>query len=259
MPQVRRARADAKGDQPAARGGGREQRRDGVVEEFVPLCFNILVERFKDDVLAETAMQSADALTQLLIEEFEAKERKVYDAEDVSGTLPFTKVKRVLQSLSDEMLGLSRLQISAVMSEAKTDEESEERMVDYAVFAPVAARIIYSMVDLSHQAMRVDAVAKLSQSDGARILDQLDASTIKEVIRHAFHEADVDGNGTLDPEEMRTVLQALGSGELALSPGEINAMIAAVDSDEDGRRVRGAGGLSVRRPFAPGAGEVHPG
>ena len=30
------------------------------------------------------------------------------------------------------------------------------------------------------------------------------------------------------------MLQALGSGELALSPGEINAMIAAVDSDEDG-------------------------
>ena len=213
-----------------------DENNDGMVsyDEFVPLCFNILVERFKDDVLAETAMQSEDALTELLIEEFEAKERKVYDAEDVSGTLPFSKVKRVLQSLSDEMLSLSRLQISAVMSEAKTDEESEERMVDYTVFAPVAARIIYSMVDLSHQAKRVDAVAKLSQSDGARILDQLDASTIKEVIRHAFHEADVDGNGTLDPEEMRTVLQALGSGELALSPGEINAMIAAIDSDEDG-------------------------
>ena len=30
------------------------------------------------------------------------------------------------------------------------------------------------------------------------------------------------------------MLQALGSGELALSPGEINAMIAAIDSDEDG-------------------------
>ena len=212
-----------------------DENNDGMVsyDEFVPLCFNILVERFKDDVLAETAMQSEDALTELLIEEFEAKERKVYDAEDVSGTLPFSKVKRVLQSLSDGMLqplppaDLCRL-------EAKTDEESEERMVDYTVFAPVAARIIYSMVDLSHQAKRVDAVAKLSQSDGARILDQLDASTIKEVIRHAFHEADVDGNGTLDPEEMRTVLQALGSGELALSPGEINAMIAAIDSDEDG-------------------------
>ena len=104
-------------------------------------------ERFKDDVLAETAMQSEDALTELLIEEFEAKERKVYDAEDVSGTLPFSKVKRVLQSLSDEMQPLPPADL-AVMSEAKTDEESEERMVDYTVFAPVAARIIYSMVDL---------------------------------------------------------------------------------------------------------------
>ena len=40
--------------------------------EFMPLCFNILVERFKDDVLAEAALQSSDALTQMLLEEFEA-------------------------------------------------------------------------------------------------------------------------------------------------------------------------------------------
>jgi len=31
------------------------------------------------------------------------------------------------------------------------------------------------------------------------------------------------------------VLMALGAGDLALKPGEINAMIAAVDEDEDGR------------------------
>ena len=31
------------------------------------------------------------------------------------------------------------------------------------------------------------------------------------------------------------MLMALGAGDLALKPGEINAMIAAVDEDEDGR------------------------
>ena len=47
---------------------------DGMVtyEEFVPLCFNILVERFKDDVLAEQALNSYDDLTQTLLEEFQS-------------------------------------------------------------------------------------------------------------------------------------------------------------------------------------------
>lgn len=216
-----------------------DENGDGLIsyEEFVPLCFNILVERFKEDVLAEAALQNADALTQLLRDEFDAAKATATQAvwtEAGEGHLPFRAVKKVLKRLSDDMLGLSRLQISAIMAESKPDEEEEERPVNYGAFAPVAARMIYSMVDSTSQAMRLDAVAKISEADGAHILNQLDGDTIKEVISQAFEEADADGNGVLDREEVYTVLRALGASELALSTAEINAMIAAVDDDGDG-------------------------
>lgn len=203
--------------------------------EFMPLCFNILVDRFKDDVLAESALQNPDALTQMLLEEFEAKERSAMGPESdgvVTGKVPMSFVKSALTVLSDEMLGLSKLQISSILSEAKM---GEKKMVDYMIFAPSAARMIYSMVDLSSQALRVDAIAKISESEGAQLLHSLNGDTIKHVLKMAFEEADKDGNGTLDMGEIADVLQALGAGELALKPGEINALIAAVDEDQDGK------------------------
>ena len=206
---------------------------DGMVtyEEFVPLCFNILVERFKDDVLAEQALNSYDDLTQTLLEEFQS-----VDEDDsggaATGRLKFRRIRHVLDAMSEEMLGLSRLQIASIMSEAKVDEETEE--VEYATFASTAARMIYSMVDLAAQAVRVDAVAKVAETEGAEFLNTLDEETIKDVLAEAFEEADKDGNGVLDVNEVQHVLKSLGVGQLALKPGEINAMIAAIDADEDG-------------------------
>jgi Ca2+-binding EF-hand superfamily protein len=178
--------------------------------EFMPLCFNILVERFKDDVLAEAALQNSDALTQMLLEEFEAKERGAMDPESdgiVSGKMPVSFVKAALTVLSNEMLGLSKLQITSIMSEAKV---ADGKIVDYMIFAPTAARMIYSMIDLSSQALRVDAIAKISESEGAQLLHALNGDTIKHVLKTAFEEADADGNGTLDPDEIADVLGALG-------------------------------------------------
>ena len=126
---------------------------DGMVtyEEFVPLCFNILVERFKDDVLAEQALNSYDDLTQTLLEEFQTVDEDD-NAGAATGRLKFKRIRHVLDAMSEEMLGLSRLQIASIMSEAKVDEETEE--VEYATFAATAARMIYSMIDLSAQAVR---------------------------------------------------------------------------------------------------------
>jgi len=48
------------------------------------------------------------------------------------------------------------------------------------------------------QALRVDAIAKIAESEGAQLLHQLNGDTIKSVLGAAFAEADADGNGTLD-------------------------------------------------------------
>jgi len=200
--------------------------------EFMPLCFNILVERFKDEVLAEAALQSPDGLTQMLIEEFEHAESTLSQGGEMTGKLPVSQLKKALTSLSNEMLGLSRLQVTTILSECK---ESDDKKVDYMVFAPTAAQMIYTMVDLSSQALRVDAIAKMSEAEGAQLLHSLNGDTIKSVLGSAFQEADKDGNGTLDRQEVYDVLMALGTGELELKQAEINAMVAAVDADEDGK------------------------
>ncbi len=62
------------------------------------------------------------------------------------------------------------------------------------------------MLDLSSQALRVDAIAKISESEGAQLLHALNGDTIKHVLKTAFEEADADGNGTLDPDEIADVL-----------------------------------------------------
>ena len=79
----------------------------------------------------------------------------------------------------------------------------------------------------------MDAVAKVAETE-AEFLNILDEETIKDVLAEAFEEADKDGNGVLDVNEVQHVLKSLGVGQLALKPGEINAMIAAIDADEDG-------------------------
>ena len=47
---------------------------DGEVsyDEFLPLCFDILVERFKFDMIQNKALQSGDDLTQALIATLQA-------------------------------------------------------------------------------------------------------------------------------------------------------------------------------------------
>ena len=90
-----------------------------MLKDFVFICnYSIVIEYSNRTsiknvyiVLVEQAMASSDSLTQLLLEEFEAKEREVFgDAsveEGYSGLLPFESVKDALKALSEEMLGLS--------------------------------------------------------------------------------------------------------------------------------------------------------
>eukprot|EP00218_Dolichomastix_sp_CCMP3274_P007625 CAMPEP_0170134698 /NCGR_PEP_ID=MMETSP0033_2-20121228/2054_1 /TAXON_ID=195969 /ORGANISM="Dolichomastix tenuilepis, Strain CCMP3274" /LENGTH=467 /DNA_ID=CAMNT_0010370269 /DNA_START=39 /DNA_END=1442 /DNA_ORIENTATION=- len=200
---------------------------DGKISysEFVPLCFNILVERFTEEVIAEEALQSSDGLTQLLLQEFEAADT------DGAGKLKQKEVKSVLGALSKDLLGLSRLQILSLMSEALPDGDG---MVDYTKFAAPCATMIYSFVDQDSQQQRLKAIATMAESEGAQLLKGLSSDTVKQVLMAAFEEADADKSGTLDRMEVMNVLMAMGAGELALKPAEINALMAAVDDNEDG-------------------------
>jgi len=69
---------------------------DGNVcyEEFVPICYGIFVEMFKEDILRKEVRNSADWLESTIIEHFTAQD------ENGEGKLPHKAVKKVLQRLS---------------------------------------------------------------------------------------------------------------------------------------------------------------
>lgn len=123
-------------------------------EEFIPTCFNLLVERFKYMVMQNQALKSDDALESALIEEF-AKE----DSEDAQGFITPNQIRRALQRLSDDVIGLTKLQVLSVLSAAEVDQFGK---VDYVQFSSIASGIIWKLVDSSQQQMRVFAINELA-------------------------------------------------------------------------------------------------
>eukprot|EP00854_Cymbomonas_tetramitiformis_P018963 gene18963-22664_t len=90
---------------------------DGCISynEFIPCCFDLLVERFKEDLLASNSLNSADGIVQMLLKAFAEKD------EVNEGKLPLKEVKHTLQELAAESFGLSRMQLVVIMAEAKID------------------------------------------------------------------------------------------------------------------------------------------
>jgi Ca2+-binding EF-hand superfamily protein len=200
---------------------------DGKISynEFIPICFNILVERFKDQVLHSEALQSTDELMQTLLATFQ-------DADEAgAGKLPLSIVKQALRYISDELLGLTRLQMLSILSEANPDAENN---VDYTPFAASASTMIYSLVDMASQEMRVKAVNQLAATEGADLLHGLDHETVKSILLATFQEADADQSGTLDAVELLDLVKALGTSDLQLTSPEINSLLASIDTDGDG-------------------------
>ena len=52
------------------------------------------------------------------------------------------------------------------------------------------------------------------------------------VVKEAFKEVDVDGSGTITPEELKKVMKEQGE---KIPEGVINVMVAMADTDGDGK------------------------
>ena len=203
---------------------------DGNVcyEEFVPICYGIFVEMFKEDLLRKEVRNSADWLESTIIEHFTAQD------ENGVGKLPHKAVKKVLQRLSYEgffIMGLSNLQVMAIMSEANLDSSN---CVDYVLFARTAAGMIYNLLDTDAITKRQTALATMADSDAAFVLRRMSEDQIMDLLKQAFQEADADGNGYLTPDETFEVLHSLGAGDLGLTEKEVTALMASLDENDDG-------------------------
>ena len=112
---------------------------DGLVSyaEFVPLCFELLVQMFANELVE--VPKNEVALTAIVLQIFQRSDTTR------SGKLSIAAIKGALRAAD---LGLTRIQISAVMAEAR---EEEEGGVEYATFADTVGGMVIAMIGLEQQ------------------------------------------------------------------------------------------------------------
>ena len=205
---------------------------DGTVDynEFIPLCFLVLVERKVAKMEEEEALDSEDMMQQIMLDYF-----TMYDAEG-NGKIARRNLNQGLRQFSDDFgLSLSLAQIAAVAGEA---EAKPDGLIDYAPFVPVAAHIIYEMEGITAaKQIELGAATMMAESAGAKAIHGLPYDEVVDIIRRAFVIVDVDNNGVLTMDEMEQMLRLMETADgtpFALSDLEIDAIICACDVNGDG-------------------------
>jgi len=200
---------------------------DGVVEydEFVPLCFKILVEKFKEDYLRAKALQEAGELESLMLNEFVAR------GLGENGKMPRAKVKKVMGAVLNELVPVTKMQLVILMGMAEDDGLG---MVDVPKFLRAAQEMLNTMWVDSKAAEKAGAIEKLAQTEGAEMLHGMSGEEIKNALQNAFQAVDDEGKGWLTLDQVYDVLRMMGTDSLDLSHHQMNAMLAAVDENDDG-------------------------
>jgi len=187
-------------------------------EEFGPLCFDILVEILKDELLQ--AQRNPGEMEQYLLSQFSGA-----DTEGV-GKL---KVAELRDALRIADLGLTRLQILTVVSEAAQDEEGN---VDYQYFAPKAANLCHALLDWEVQRERQVAIQQLTEGEYGDLVHGRTEDEVFEVLAAACQAADPGGSGLL---EAPVLFEAIAGCRLELSAKEVHMLMNDAFPSEDGR------------------------
>ena len=187
-------------------------------EEFGPLCFDILVEILKDELLQ--AQRNPGEMEQYLLSQFSGA-----DTESV-GKL---KVAELRDALRIADLGLTRLQILTVVSEAAQDEEGN---VDYQYFAPKAANLCHALLDWEVQRERQVAIQQLTEGEYGDLVHGRTEDEVFEVLAAACQAADPGGSGLL---EAPVLFEAIAGCRLELSAKEVHMLMNDAFPSEDGR------------------------
>ncbi|MEW5305686.1 MAG: hypothetical protein WDW36_008209 [Sanguina aurantia] len=152
---------------------------DGLIsyQEFVPLCFQILVERFKDELLTNQVLNSHDSLQEMLLAAFQEA-----DVEG-GGTLSQRTLKSLLTQLSYNSLGLTALQVLSLVGQAPLNPDG---LVPYVPFVPTAAAMVRSLYDVQSLKLRLAAAKEATASGGLPAVGQVDVPGLRAFLEDAF-------------------------------------------------------------------------
>lgn len=173
-----------------------DQDNDGNISyrEFVPFAFDLL-QKLTSLRLLETELEN-DELAQYLTDLFKARDI------EMSGMLHVNDIRDLLHQA---MLGLSRMQIYTVISEA---EVNSEMMIAYGTFIPRAVGLIRSMLSFEKN------IVKDSKDIGAEaednfflVLDETFAGT--EVLTFNDFMGRIETSQVINPREIQAVKHLL--------------------------------------------------
>lgn len=215
---------------------------DGKItyEEFMPLCYQILVEIVSEEVKKEAIPTNLAQVTDFFKDLFRSA-----DTQD-EGVLHYQDIMELMRQAE---LGLSTMQIHMMMAEGEQDDEG---YVNYAEYADSAAGVYVNMMDLGRHAEFSSKVAQLRQESEANVAG-MDRNGLASALQAAFANEDQEATGALP---RATVRQCIASSVPGLTGQQINLLLsyAAVDPStntvrKSGER-KGANGEKEARPAA---------
>ncbi|KAA0169840.1 hypothetical protein FNF27_06863 [Cafeteria roenbergensis] len=178
-----------------------DEDEDGEIdyEEFLPVCFNVLVEivskQLEDRRIPKEEVDLRDFFVSLF---------RDADSEG-EGRLAPAVIKATLQSAD---IGLSIVQLTALMVEAVPDDDSG--LVEYSSFAAVAAGIVSRMLAVQTSSDKAAELSEARETGELSLVAGMDRAAFTEALNHAIGLLDPQAQGVAPAAEVGGALADMG-------------------------------------------------
>ena len=154
---------------------------------------------------------------------------------EATGTMPLSIARRLLSSPATA--ATTRLySASGVSSQYWLNPQSKYRLVDIlgTELAERLRALELAALDTMKRRLDTDAAAAQEEAEQEKMAEQMAADAAeaeRAEVRAAFESIDLDGNGTLERDELEQAAERLGQH---MSPDELDAAMAEMDADGSG-------------------------
>jgi len=213
---------------------------DGQItyEEFVPLCFEMLTEILKDEIMAEKRLGDTQ-LQAFFIDECARVSQGRVDRNTPlpTGKLDAFSLKEVLSNME---VGLNRMQTMSLLAAAtfnEVDENGDETLCDYTKFAPMASNMMHRMLDVEAQYERSKYLDSMRTAQSKDMVRGKSIGDITAVLEQEFRAEDASGTGVLPSKVVEKVLMA---SSLQLKKEDVTALMSACTPVDGGLSYQGS-------------------
>ncbi|ETW00398.1 hypothetical protein H310_07036 [Aphanomyces invadans] len=185
--------------------------------DVIPIVFDVLVHAAANDLLdmPRTEDQIETVLTRALAS----------GDEDSTGFLSFAAIKTLLRSAG---LGLTRIQIIALMSEA---QEEEDDAVAYERFVKNISTMALHFLDYDHQAKMAQIVPVYRSTEEYFTVQGMNQHEFENALGIAFEAIDETHRGSVPRHE---VVEAIQNAFPKISSKHVSTLLALGDVDANG-------------------------